>query len=49
VARRARGIRTHPAPAVSRSAHVNLVLRDVFDLDVRVEEVAGTRIGVYYR
>jgi iron complex transport system ATP-binding protein len=25
------------------------VLRDVFDLDVRVEEVAGTRIGVYYR
>lgn len=25
------------------------VLRDVFDLDVRVEEVAGSRIGVYYR
>ncbi|WP_159944188.1 MULTISPECIES: ABC transporter ATP-binding protein [unclassified Nocardiopsis] len=25
------------------------VLRDVFDLDVHVEEVAGARIGVYYR
>ncbi|MFD6948830.1 iron ABC transporter ATP-binding protein [Nocardiopsis sp. TSRI0078] len=25
------------------------VLGDVFDLDVRVEEIAGSRIGVYYR
>ncbi|WP_285733176.1 ABC transporter ATP-binding protein [Nocardiopsis sp. ATB16-24] len=25
------------------------VLKDVFDLDVHVEEVAGSRIGVYYR
>ncbi len=25
------------------------VLRDVFDLDVRAEEVAGSRVGVYYR
>ncbi|ADH70933.1 MULTISPECIES: hypothetical protein [Nocardiopsis] len=49
MARQARGTRTRPAPAASRSTHANLVLRDVFDLDVRVEEVAGSRIGVYYR
>ncbi|MFW6641548.1 ABC transporter ATP-binding protein [Nocardiopsis algeriensis] len=25
------------------------VLKEVFDLDVRIEEVGGTRVGVYYR
>ncbi|MFE6448611.1 hypothetical protein [Nocardiopsis dassonvillei] len=49
MARQTRGTRTHPAPAASRSTHANFVLRDVFDLDVRIEEVAGSRIGVYYR